>query len=83
MIKIIGISGISGSGKTALTYALGNKLNATTIYWDHFDIVSEEPKDYIKWFTTSSDYNEWKYDALADVLNRLKLGQKVICPALH
>lgn len=81
MIKIVGISGISGSGKTALTHALGNMLNATTVFWDNYDIISEEPKDYIKWFNTSRDYSEWNYDALASVLKQLKSGQKVICPA--
>lgn len=81
MVKIIGISGIGGAGKSVLTNALGNRLNATTLFWDDFDEISQDPKDYIKWCNTSRDYSEWKYDALAEVLKQLKLGKKVICPA--
>lgn len=32
MIKIIGISGISGAGKSVVTKALGKELNATTVF---------------------------------------------------
>ena len=81
MPKIIGISGIGGSGKSTLTKALSKKLNATALYWDDFDEISESPSDYVKWYETSKNYNDWKYDALADVLKKLKSGEKVICPA--
>ena len=80
MVKIIGITGVGGAGKSVLTKALGKKLNATTLYWDDFDEISQDPKDYIEWYNTSRDYDEWKYDALAEVLKQLKLGKKVICP---
>ena len=81
MVKIIGISGIGGAGKSTLTHALGKALNATILFWDDFDEISQGPKDYIKWFNTSRDYSEWKYDALTEVLKQLKLSKKVICPA--
>lgn len=81
MVKIIGISGIGGAGKSVLTTALGKRLNATTLFWDEFDEISQDPKDYIEWYNTSRDYSEWRYDALAEVLKQLKLGKKVICPA--
>ncbi len=45
MVKIIGISGISGAGTTTLTKALGTALDATTIFWDDFDDISESPDD--------------------------------------
>jgi len=81
MVKIIGISGISGAGKSVLTHALGKALNATMIFWDDFDEISQYPKDYIEWYNTSKDYSEWKYNALAEVLKQLKSGKKIMCLA--
>lgn len=81
MVKIIGISGIGGAGKSVLTKSLGKALNATIIFWDDFDEISEDPKDYIEWYQTSRNFDEWKYDSLADVLKKLNSGEKVICPA--
>ena len=81
MVTIIGISGVSGSGKTTLTRSLGKALHATAIFWDDFDPISEGPSDYVTWFETSRDCNDWKYDALADVLRSLKQGKTLICPA--
>ena len=81
MVKIIGISGIGGAGKSVLTHALGKALNATILFWDDFDEISQDPEDYIEWYNTSRDYSKWKYDALAEVLKQLKLGKKIICPA--
>jgi uridine kinase len=76
MVRIIGISGISGSGKSLLAKELGTALNATTICWDDFDDISESPADYIKWYESDRNYNAWKYDALSDVLNKLKKNEK-------
>ncbi len=81
MVKIIGISGVGGAGKSVLTKALGQRLNATILFWDDFDEISQDPKDYVEWYNTSRDYSEWKYDALAEVLKQLKSGKKIICPA--
>jgi uridine kinase len=81
MVKIIGISGIGGAGKSVLTNALSKALNATIIFWDDFDEISKDPADLIKWYNSTQDYSEWKYDSLAEVLKELKAGRKVICPA--
>jgi uridine kinase len=81
MVKIIGISGVGGAGKSVLTNALGKALNATILFWDDFDEISKAPENYIEWYSKSKDYSEWKYDALAKVLNQLKMGEKIICPA--
>lgn len=80
MVKIIGISGISGAGKSVLTQALGKELGATILFWDEYDEISQAPKDYIKWYNESRDYSEWKYDALANVIKRLKSGKEIACP---
>lgn len=81
MVKIIGISGISGAGKSVLTNTLGKALNATILFWDDFDDISTAPENYVEWYNTGKDYSEWKYDALAEVLNQLKMKKKIICPA--
>lgn len=81
MVKIIGMSGIGGAGKSLLTRELGKALNATIICWDDFDEISKDPEDYIEWYNTSKDYSEWKYDALAEVLKQLKMEKKIVSPA--
>jgi uridine kinase len=80
-VNIIGISGIGGAGKSTLTQALGDALNATMIYWDDFDSISIEPDDFIQWYHAGRDYSAWQYDALAEVLKQLKMGNAVLCPA--
>lgn len=81
MVKIIGIQGISGSGKTFLTKYLALALQATCLHWDDYDSISSDPPDYTEWLKTSKDYNDWKYDALGETLCLLKHGQTVTCPA--
>src|SRR5581483_6178210 len=81
MVQIIGVSGVSGAGKTAITKKLGTALQATTVFWDEYDAISQAPKDYVEWYKTTRDYNEWKYEALEKVLQMLKSGKSLICPA--
>ena len=81
MVKVIGISGVGGAGKSVLTNALGKALNATILFWDDFDEISKDPENYIEWYNTSKDYSEWKYDSLAEVLKQLKMRKKIVCPA--
>lgn len=78
---VIAISGISGAGKSTLTSKLANTLKATALFWDEYDDISTGPEDYVKWYETSKNYDDWVYDDLANTLKKLKEGQKVICPA--
>ncbi len=79
--RVIGISGISGAGKSVLTKRLAETLQATFLLWDDYDEISQGPEDYVKWYKTSKNCDDWVYDDLADTLKKLKEGQKVICPA--
>lgn len=80
MTKIIGISGVTGAGKTTLARALAKELNATLISWDDFDDISTSPDDYVDWYYRGQNYKEWDYAALAMVLQSLKLNQPVLHP---
>lgn len=79
---IIGISGISGAGKTALVKALSKKVNATALYWDDFDDISSAPSDYINWYNQGKDYTAFDYSALAHALTTLKSGVSYYHPVL-
>jgi len=81
MVKIIGIQGVAGSGKTTLTQNLGKSLSAATLFWDDFDPISTGPNDYVEWFKTSKNYNDWEYNALAETLRSLKAEKSLMCPA--
>lgn len=80
---IIGISGISGAGKTTVAHALSKVLNATAVFWDDFDKISTSPDDYVAWHATGQGNDAWDYPALATTLENLKKGNSIIHPALH
>src|SRR5437868_3762369 len=79
---IIGISGISGAGKSTLTKALGERLHATTIFWDEFDEISKAPEDLLDWYDKGRDYTAWDYSGVAEVLRKLKDGKVAQHPVL-
>lgn len=78
---VIGISGISGAGKSTLIMYLSKILDATTLFWDDFDEISQGPKDYVKWYEFSRNYDDWVYVDLVETLENLKAGRIVTCPA--
>ncbi|MBS0586101.1 MAG: AAA family ATPase [Verrucomicrobia bacterium] len=71
--KILGICGISGSGKTSLAKALAAHFNhAPILFWDDFEAVSSYPEDYVAWYRSGKDYAAWKTPSLAKALRELK-----------
>jgi len=78
---LVGVSGISGAGKSTLIQKLQTALEATALFWDDYDDSSSGPDDYVKWYETSKNYDDWVYDDLTDTLKKLKDGEKVICKA--
>lgn len=79
-MTIIGISGITGAGKTTLAQALAKNYHATLVNWDEFDDISSGPDDYVDWYNRKGSYNEWDYPGLADVLHTLKAQKTSIHP---
>ncbi|HAT6937591.1 TPA: uridine kinase [Legionella pneumophila] len=80
---IIGISGITGAGKSTLAKALSLDLKATLISWDDFDDISLEPEDYIEWYHKGCNYNEFQRERLAKTLASLKSKKESIHPVLR
>lgn len=78
--KIIGISGVTGVGKTTLSNALALELKATSLFWDHFDDISNGPSNYVEWYRRGQNHEEWDYQALENVLKSLKAEQSVSHP---
>lgn len=78
---VIGISGIAGTGKSTLIKYLSKILDATALFWDDFDEISQGPEDYVKWYESSRNYDDWVYyDDLVATLESLKAGHVVTCP---
>lgn len=80
---ILGISGVTGAGKTTLCKALANELKSTSIFWDDFDPISTSPGDYLDWYHRGQNYNEWNYPALAEGIRLLKNNNSFLHPIHH
>ena len=72
MNTIIGISGISGAGKTTFVKALSKKIKAAKLNWDDFDEISISPKNYLNWYENGQDYEAFNYQEMVDTLKTLK-----------
>ena len=74
---VIAISGPAGSGKTTITKALAQALDAPTLFFDDYAGRSNLPGDLKKWLDDGADFNEWETPALVADLQRLKDGHTV------
>ena len=75
---VIGVSAVSGGGKTSLVTELAKLLeNAVTVYFDEFDDTIEHPPDIPIWLSKGGDYNAWRAPELAKRLQHLKEGVAV------
>lgn len=77
-VTVIGISGVTGAGKTTLAAALAHALQATMLAWDDFDEIATGPADYVDWYHRGRNYDEWDYRALAEVLQSLKAKRPIL-----
>ena len=83
MNTIVGISGITGAGKTTLVTALSKKIKAAKLHWDDFDEISISPKNYLNWYDNGQDYAAFDYQEMADALKILKSNQIYRHPVLN
>jgi len=71
-LKIIGISAVSGGGKTTIINELIKKIpKSEALYFDEFDF--DGPADIIKWVEEGANYNLWNLapmiKSINDILN--------------
>lgn len=78
---VIGISSVSGGGKTAVTRRLAQLLqDAVTLCFDDYDDTNLHPENRQMWLKEGADYNVWKTPALTEALQSLKSGNAITSP---
>jgi len=75
---VIGISSVSGGGKTATARMLAELLqNAITLCFDDYDDSNIHPENRQAWLKEGGDYNAWKTPTLTKDLQALKTGNPI------
>ena len=78
---VIGISSVSGGGKTAVARKLTQLLqNAVMLAFDDYDETTVHPEDLNAWFSAGADYNSWKTPGLTSDLLSLTTGNHITSP---
>ena len=78
---VIGISSVSGGGKTAVARKLTELLqDAVMLCFDDYDESTVHPEDLHAWLTEGADYNVWKTPGLASDLLSLTTGNHITSP---
>ena len=74
MSLVVGVSGPTGAGKTALAEALLAELgDAQAIYMDDYERMTREPLDQVaRWAERGADFDQLPLPGLAEDLRRLK-----------
>lgn len=82
MRYVIAVAAPIGGGKTALVNAVAGRFDdATTIHFDHYEKLSEEPEQFLmKWMKNGADFNDFSVPGLPTDLDKLKRGEPVIDP---
>lgn len=79
--RVIGITSVSGGGKTAVTRRLVETLgNAVAIHFDDYDDTNIHPADIQRWFADGADYNAYETPVLTSHLQELKAGRSIRYP---
>lgn len=77
---VIGISAVSGGGKTAVTKRLAEVLgDAVALHFDDYDDTNVHP-EYPGWFTDGADFDEFETPVFTKHLKTLKAGRSVMYP---
>ena len=79
---VIGISSVSGGGKTAVAKKLTELLqDAVMLCFDDYDDTTIHSEDLHAWLAAGADYNVWKTPALTRDLQSLTTGNQITSPA--
>ena len=80
-VKVIGISAVSGGGKTAVTRRLAEVLgDAAALHFDDYDDTNVHPDDHRSWFADGADYDAYELPVFTCHLETLKAGGRVRYP---
>ncbi len=75
---VIGISSVSGGGKTATAKKVVALLHdAVILSFDDYDNSNLHPENLPEWFQRGGDYNAWKTPTLTRDLQTLKSGNPI------
>ena len=78
---VIGISSVSGGGKTAVAKKLAELLqDAVTLRFDDYDGTNIHPENLETWLVDGGDYNAWQTPVLTRDLQALTTGNHVASP---
>jgi len=80
-VFIIGISAVSGGGKTAVTRRLTEDLSdAVALHFDDYDDTNVHPDSYAVWFDSGADYDAFETPVFTSHLKALKASRSVLYP---
>ena len=78
---VIGISSVSGGGKTAVAKKLAELLqDAVILCFDDYDDTTVHPEDLHAWLAAGADYDVWKTPGLTRDLQSLTTGNQITSP---
>ena len=80
-VVTIGISAVSGGGKTAVTKRLVEVLGeAVSLHFDDYDDTNIHPGDIQSWFAAGADYDAYRTPVFTGHLEALKAGKSITYP---
>ena len=78
---VIGISAVTGGGKTALAARLVDILqDAVALFFDDYEESSVMPEDYQSWFDDGADYDAFVTPLFTEHIRLLRDGKAVTSP---
>lgn len=82
-VNVIGISAVSGGGKTEVTRVLAAGLgDAIALHFDDYEEPNVHRDDLQQWFVRGADYDEYETPVFISHLKALKAGQSVRHPVV-
>ena len=80
-VRIVGISSVSGGGKTTVTRRLVEVIgDAVALHFDDYDDTNVHPDDLQRWFADGADYEAYQNPVFSRHLQALKAGQSIRYP---